>query len=450
MCVKQVEKRLECIIAALAIVVLIPPNLFGQEQVKEVAVAFRVGNGALDTAYMDNARQLSEIVSYLKEVQEDTTLILTEVSFCGSASPEGSFLINRRLARERQTSLESYIRMRIPLPDSIVRRCDGVYAWERLAALVENSDMPYRDEAVHVLRNIPETTYDSRGVLIDSRKKHLMDLNYGRSWHYMLKHFFPLVRNASVVFISVRQKPEPLPEPGPEITEVLHSCAVPGLLPITGKSPDKKSETLAQKPDSVVPASEERVPKKPFYMALKTNMLYDALAVPNIGVEFHLGKNWSVAGNWMYAWWDSDKKHRYWRIYGGELAVRKWFGKAAKEKPLTGHHIGVYGQAFTYDFEWKGTGYIGGLPGKSLWNNANYAAGIEYGYSLPVARRLNIDFTLGVGYWGGTYYTYRPLDGHYVWESTRQRHWIGPTKAEISLVWLLGRGNVNDRKGGRK
>ena len=35
---------------------------------------------------------------------------------------------------------------------------------------------------------------------------------------------------------------------------------------------------------------------------------------------------------------------------------------------------------------------------------------------LPaVARRLNIDFTIGVGYWGGKYYTYSPLDGHDVW-----------------------------------
>ena len=84
---------------------------------------------------------------------------------------------------------------------------------------------------------------------------------------------------------------------------------------------------------------------------------------------------------------------------------------------------------------------MGGRPGKTLWNSPNYAMGVEYGYSLPIARRLNIDFTIGVGYWGGKYYTYSPLDGHDVWEST---------KAEISLVWLLGRGNSNNRKGGMK
>lgn len=43
-----------------------------------------------------------------------------------------------------------------------------------------------------------------------------------------------------------------------------------------------------------------------------------------------------------------------------------------------------------------------------------------------------------------------PLDGHYVWQATKNRHWFGPTKAEISLVWLLGRGNSNNKKGGVK
>lgn len=102
----------------------------------------------------------------------------------------------------------------------------------------------------------------------------------------------------------------------------------------------------------------------------------------------------------MYAWWNSNKRHNYWRIYGGELDIRKYFGRRAQTKPLTGHHLGIYGQAFTYDFETGHKGYIGGKPGGTLWDKLNYAIGVEYGYSLPISRRLNLDFTLGVGYWG--------------------------------------------------
>lgn len=104
----------------------------------------------------------------------------------------------------------------------------------------------------------------------------------------------------------------------------------------------------------------------------------------------------------------------------------------------------------TYDFEFGGKGYMGGRPGGSLWEKSNYGFGLEYGYSLAIGRRLNLDFSLGVGYLGGTYYEYAPMDGHYVWEATKNRRWFGPTKAEVSLVWLLGRGNYNDKKGGRR
>ena len=158
--------------------------------------------------------------------------------------------------------------------------------------------------------------------------------------------------------------------------------------------------------------------------------------------RFYLGKNISVVGNWMYSWWKSDKSHWYWRIYGGDLAVRYWFGKASKEKPLQGHHAGLYGQIITYDFE---IGNKGILADRWSWS-----AGLEYGYSLPIAQRLNIDFTIGAGYHTGQFYEYLPIDGHYVWQATKHRRYIGPTKAEISLVWLIGRGNENPGKGGKK
>jgi hypothetical protein len=117
-------------------------------------------------------------------------------------------------------------------------------------------------------------------------------------------------------------------------------------------------------------------------------------------------------------------------------------GKASRIKPLTGHHIGVYGQMITYDFE---LGNKGILADKWSWS-----VGAEYGYSLPIARRLNLDFTIGFGYHWGLFDEYLPIDGHYVWQATKRRHYFGPTKLEISLEWLIGCGNYNKDKRGRR
>lgn len=193
-----------------------------------------------------------------------------------------------------------------------------------------------------------------------------------------------------------------------------------------------------------------RKPSQPFFMGVKTNMLTDAMLLPEIGVEFYLCRNASVAANWTYAWWKSDIRKWYSRNYGGDIVFRKWLGQKAKEKPLTGHHIGPYAQVFTCDFLVNGKGYMAGEPGGDIFDLANFAAGLEYGYSLPVARRLNIDFSLGVGYLWGKFYEYESIDDCYVWQATKKQRYLGPTKAEVSLVWLIGRKNVNVGKGGER
>jgi hypothetical protein len=195
-------------------------------------------------------------------------------------------------------------------------------------------------------------------------------------------------------------------------------------------------------PIEPIPVAKQR--KLPVW-ALKTNLLYDAALVPSLGGEFYLGKQWSIAANWQYAWWNTKKW--FWRTYGGELGVRKWLGSAAKERPLTGHHVGIYGQVLTYDFMIGDRGFMSGNASEHGFANPSYAFGLDYGYSLPIAKRLNIDFVLGLGYQGGVYNDYNFFEDHYVWQATKRRHFIGPTKAEISLVWILGPVN---KKGGSK
>lgn len=414
---------------------------FGQESSTEIRVGFRVGSSVLDPAFGENAARLSEIISFLDNIRDDSTAELTGVTFSGSASPDGRAAYNRRLSADRMGVLEKYVRERVEIPDSIVTRKANGIAWELLSELVEASDMPDKAAVLRIIRDVPEAVYDKSGKLVDSRKKQLMDMRWGRTWNYMSEHFFDRLRNACTVMFTVKQQPVLPPKETEQPKQETVTAPVDTVETIT------VVETVETAVADTVPQPAER---KPFYMAVKTNMLYDILALPNLGLEFYLGHNWSIAANWMYGWWNSDRRHRYWRAYGGDIAVRKWFGRVADAKPLTGHHLGVYGQILTYDFEFGGKGQMAGEPGKPLWSRPSYAAGVEYGYSLPIAHRLNIDFTIGIGYLGGKYYEYEPIDGHYVWQATKQRHWFGPTKAEISLVWLLGHGNRNERKGGAK
>ena len=387
---------------------------------------------SFNVTYADSLEHTNYFLPDMSSIRPDTAFSICKIMVVGAASPEGSIELNRRLSELRAKRLFDHVCGYSPLPDTLKTSVFVGRDWRGLLRLVENDPgMPGKSETVELLQGIvSEVEASGNG---ENKINELKRLRYGIPYRYMYRNLFPDLR-ASCLYIWYESKRKSFP--AMQVISHLHDTLyLPcKLSPFGGETGGFQSGEK----------------HGPFYMAVKTNMLYDALLVPNIGVEFYVGKNWSLAGNWMYAWWKSDRHHNYWRLYGGDLEVRRWFGRKASEKPLAGHHIGLYGRIFTYDFETGGTGYMGGKPGGTLWDKMNYSVGLEYGYSLPVARRLNLDFVIGVGYWGGEYHKYAPIDGHYVWKETRRRHWFGLTEAEISLVWLLGRGNYNEKKGGRQ
>lgn len=415
-------------------VLLIALLLYGghvaaQVQTDSVKVYYRVGEAKLEPSFHGNGANMDRFLDRLKEIIADKRYQRFNFRIKSYASLEGPLSLNQQLYEERTREFLNYVRHHgVRLPGEINVWQDNCYNWEELERRVRRSNIPYQAEVIDIIQNTPEWSYDGNGEKTEFRKQRLMALHGGIPFRYMKQHFFPEMRYSAVLLTCEFAEPEtaqPLPPP------MLHDTIY-----IT-----KRDTAYIERP---LP------PRKPFYMAVKTNLLYDAALIPNLGVEFYLKDGWSIGAGWMYGWWKKDRIHWYWRAYGGDLTVRKWLGKAAQEKPLTGHHLGVYGQVLTYDFETGKRGYMGGKPGGSLFDRANFGVGLEYGYSHPIAKRLNLDFAIGIGYLGGKCYEYLPIDNHYVWQATKQRRWFGPTKAEVSLVWLIGRGNTNEWKGGKR
>lgn len=397
-----------------------------------VLINFRQSKWNLDLNFGTNAAALDSIGHTLTTLLDDSVFCLRHVSVYGGASPEGSVDFNRFLSQQRAETLFGWLDKYGRLSDSDKTFTFLGRDWEGVLRLAEKDpSLPYGDETLALLRAIVSEKRASGGQEPMSSLRRMKQLRGGVPYRYLYSNIFPAVRSSKLVIdydrILIRKKSG----------IVTDETAMVPLLPLDLTVP-------------VTPPVVNTRHKDPFYMAIYTNMLYDAVAVPNLGMEFYLGKNWSLGANYFHAWWSDDSRHRYWRIYGGELNLRRWFGKAAIGKPLTGHHLGVYIQALTYDFEWGGKAHMGGQPGGTIFDLAHFGGGVEYGYSLPVARRLNIDFSLAAGYIGGRDYEFVPDGDRYLWTDTKHRHWIGPTKLEVSLVWLIGRGNFNLGKGGKQ
>ena len=383
-----------------------------------------------------NQSALDKIADSLAIVGGDTSLYrLRRIHVVGAASPEGSIRFNKWLSEQRAATLFNYLTSNgtflTSVADSVKTHEFLGRDWRGLLRMVQNDyNTPSRDEVITLLNDIISTD----GAVIDGVDPliRLKRLAGGKPYLYMYRKMFPELR-ASKVVLWFDRVPNPFNAPS----------IAPRLAPL--------SLSYAPVPEiSVNAVPQPRKAPSPFYMSLRTNMLYDLGLVPNIGADFYLGKNFSLSAFWTYAWWKTDRKHWYWRTYGGDIALRYWFGKAAAAKPLTGHHIGIYAQALTYDFEFGNKGYMAGQPGGNIFDQANLGAGIEYGYSLPITPRLNLDFTASVGYMGGKCWEYVAEDDCYVWQRTKKTRWFGPTKLEVSLVWLIGKANINLGEGGKR
>lgn len=402
----------------------------------DFVINFRQSKWKLNQAFGNNTAVLDSIEHLFTTIESDSIYRLRSVSFVGGASPEGPVWFNHFLSEQRAHSLFDYLNKRGHLSDDDVRQIRFVGRdWDGVLRLAESDDaVPYRQETLALLQTIVAEKHRSGGIEPPHSLERLKRLRGGVPYRYLYRNIFPIVRASRLVIGYDRFLPIILADRvGSDIiTRVDSLIGVPPAI------------------DAVVAFDHKEKILPPFYMDVRTNLIGDALLLPNIGVEFYLGKNYSLGLNWTYAWWSRDVEHRYWRAYGGELFGRWWFGKAAQRKPLTGHHLGIYAQVYTYDFEFGGEGEMGGKPGGTIFDRYNYGMGFEYGYSLPIANRLNLDFSIGLGFFGGKYHKYIPVDRCYVWQATKNRRYWGPTKVEVSLVWLIGRGNFNAKKGGNR
>lgn len=407
-----------------------------------VRISFPVGKTGYIPELGNNEDRILEFVAMHDSLTADPEIRVKWITIVGSASTEGSKSLNDNLSAKRADQIILQLRQHISLPNSAIHVESRGADWNELGRLVAESDVPGKEEILETIRTVP----------VEKRNAALKRISGGAAYKYLAEHIFPEIRYSKVMIEYMRPKTEE--EILRDTVEVTHRDTVEVVRHDTLRLVRRDTvsvvlrDTVVQvRHDTVVimaapqvlPAdSGEPVQKRKcgFNVGLKTNLLSDAALIPDVGVEFCLGRKWSLGADWHYAWW-ANKKAFCWKTYGGDVFVRRWLGKKSDERPLTGHHIGIYGQMNSFDFDAGGNGILS-YP-------YDYGGGVEYGYSIRVANRLNLDFSLGVGYLGGEYKTYTPTmneyprEMHYVWQSTKSFHWIGPTKLEISLVWILGK-----------
>jgi hypothetical protein len=172
-------------------------------------------------------------------------------------------------------------------------------------------------------------------------------------------------------------------------------------------------------------------------LAVKTNLLFDAVTALNVGLEVPIGERWSLAGEYIFPWWLSEKKQNSLQLISGNLELRRWFGDRDHRARMTGWFGGVFAGGGYFDLERNRKGYQGEFY---------MAPGLSGGYAHEIGRnrKWRMEYALGLGYLNVKYREYQARIGmdnqwHLIRQKTGNYTFVGPVSAKISLVWTLNR-----------
>lgn len=172
-------------------------------------------------------------------------------------------------------------------------------------------------------------------------------------------------------------------------------------------------------------------------VGVKTNLLIDATASPNLGIEVGLARKLTldISGNVNY-WSRADKPQ--WKHWVVEPEFRYWTCQR-----FAGHFFGLHGLAGQFNFaripnnfKFLGTDY------SVLTNERHegwaFGAGLGYGYALPLSKHWNMEFELGAGAIYSISNGYN-CDGGCPIEGAQDVRKLRPaiTKAAFSIVYLF-------------
>lgn len=171
-------------------------------------------------------------------------------------------------------------------------------------------------------------------------------------------------------------------------------------------------------------------------VAVKTNLLYDATATINAGIEFGLAPKWTfdLSGNYNGWTMSHDRKWKHWLV---QPEVRYWFCDR-----FAGHFLGFHALGGQYnignlnnDIKFLGTDFS--KLSDSRYQGWFVGGGIAYGYDWVLSKHWNLEAEIGFGYAYTKYDRFNCAGCGKKIETDKSHHYVGPTKAALNLVYAF-------------
>lgn len=382
---------------------------------------FQLNSSNLNPNYRTNSQTLKFLHEFLIGVKAKD---IDSIKVYSNASPDGKQSFNTKLSQERALSIKNYFEIKYShIPQvKLIWQSNGEN-WNLLRELIkQDTNIPSNQSVLNIIY---------REKNLDQRERQLKQLSKGNPYKSLLKNIFPHLRNSTTTIIYYKKKinaNQPLiQEDTVSIQQQEYKIADTIKLSTTSdtiliKQEDKSLEL------PIIP--EPIAPRKGFQIGIKTNLLYNLVLAPNIEIEIPI-KRFSINAEYQFPWYVNKHTHFTYEILLGSIEGRYWIKK--EERKLSGYFIGAYIGRGIFDLQFSEEGTQGDIF---------LSTGISGGYSKQVSKHFNMEFSLSLGYFKSNNINYYAYEDLLIKKSTSSLTYFGPTKAKVSLVWIIGNKHI--------
>jgi len=382
-------------------------------------IFFQRNLSTINYQYKSNTQTLKSLNDFLLGVKAKD---IDSIKVFSNSSPEGNEIFNTKLSQERALAIKNYFEIKYShIPQVKITFQSNGENWSLLRGLIlQDTNIPSKQAVLKIIDGTKN---------LDQREKQLKRLNNGKPYRYILRNIFPSLRNSSTTIIYYKKKinaNQPLiQEDTVSIQQQEYKIADTDTIKLSTTSDTILIKQEDKSPElPIIP--EPIAPRKGFQIGIKTNLLYYLALAPNIEIEIPI-KRFSINAEYQFPWYVNNKKHFAYQIFSGSIEARYWLKR--QDRVLSGYFIGAYIGRGIFDIQFSEEGTQGDII---------LSTGVSGGYSKPISKNFNIEFSLSLGYFKSNNINYYAYEDLLIKKSSSSLTYFGPTKAKVSLVWIIG------------
>lgn len=152
-------------------------------------VDFKVNKTDILPDYRNNKVELGKIIATIDSVKNDKDITVTSIEISGTASPEGSYENNVRLAKGRTEALTEYVQNLYKFPAGFIKTSYEPVDWAGLKEWLQHNQIENREAILNIVD----------GDLEPYARNQKIKTTYPKQYAYLLENVYPALRHSDYV-----------------------------------------------------------------------------------------------------------------------------------------------------------------------------------------------------------------------------------------------------------